>query len=257
MAKLKAFVAKLEDVPEAQRDLYVEDTDDKGNKRFKLDADGVEDVTGLKNTVAALRKENKTLKDRTAVLDDIEPDQVEEIITAGREAIEAQKSGKPRPEVEAVRAQMARENKKVVDKLQARLDGAIEALHEGLIVNLTDAEVRRLGGSPGLIKPAVKEKTKIVETEENGKIKFRAAVFDENGTERTDNKGKPFDVKALIAEMADTDEYSGAFPGTGMSGSDTPTDGGARTATPPRTPTAPAGNEARAAKRRSGDYSQI
>lgn len=69
---LKAVVASLDEVPEAYRSLYVQK-----NGKYVLDAEGVEDVTGLKS---ALEKERlskgeveKSLKDIKAHLGDADP----------------------------------------------------------------------------------------------------------------------------------------------------------------------------------------
>lgn len=259
MAKLKAFVAKLEDVPEAQRELYVEDTDSEGKARFKLDADGLEDVTGLKNTVKALRKENGDIKKKFEPFAEIAEDaDIEAILQVGRETLEARKTGKPAPEVESVTKQLNTAHAKEKAKLQGTIDAQTETLREVLI----EQEVKSvLGekdtkGNAALLLPVVKERAKVVEYDDNGKKKFRASIIGEDGHERIDGKGKPFTVKALLAELKATDDYSDAFDGTGASGSGATTDGGGRTPTPPRTPAAPV-DDAKAAKRRSQDYQQI
>jgi hypothetical protein len=259
MAKLKAFVAKLEDVAEKFRELYVEDAEAEEGRRFRLDADGVEDVTGLKNTVTALRTENRNLKIRVKPLDELEADDdVEAIVTAGKETLEARKSGKAAPEVESVRNQLVTQHGKELKKLQTVIDGQTETLREVLIEQearavLGDKDVR---GNPALLLPAIREQATVVEYEDAGKKKFRASVLGEDKHERLDSKGKPLTIKALVAEMREKPEYSDAFEGTGASGSGTPTEGGSGTPTPPRTPTAPA-DERKTAKRRTGDYSQI
>lgn len=74
--KLKAFVKSLDEVPEQFRELYVED----GNGGFKLDAEGVEDVTGLKNSLAAVREELKTLKADYTKYRDLDPDKAREAL---------------------------------------------------------------------------------------------------------------------------------------------------------------------------------
>lgn len=73
---LKAFVKSLDEVSEQFRVLYVED----GNGGFKLDAEGVEDVTGLKNSLTAVREELKTLKADYTKYKDLDPDKAREAL---------------------------------------------------------------------------------------------------------------------------------------------------------------------------------
>jgi len=56
---LKAVVSKLDDVDEALRGLYVPNADG----TFRLDAEGIEDVTGLKNALSSERKSRKAADD--------------------------------------------------------------------------------------------------------------------------------------------------------------------------------------------------
>ena len=73
---LKAFVKSLEEVSESARAFYVED----GNGGFKLDAEGVEDVTGLKNSLTAVREELKTLKADYNKYKDLDPEKAREAL---------------------------------------------------------------------------------------------------------------------------------------------------------------------------------
>lgn len=61
--KLKATYARAEDVPEAQKDFYVEK-----DGKWLLDAEGVEDVSGLKNALSGERDAVKLLKAQLAEL---------------------------------------------------------------------------------------------------------------------------------------------------------------------------------------------
>lgn len=74
--KVKAFVKSLDEVSEPYRELYVEDC----NGGFKLDAEGVEDVTGLKNSLTAVREELKTLKTEYTKYKDLDPEKAREAL---------------------------------------------------------------------------------------------------------------------------------------------------------------------------------
>lgn len=73
MPKLKAVVTKLDEVEEPLRSLYVEK-----NGKFVLDADGVEDVTGLKNALEAQkeaeRKARREFDELKLKIGDMDPD---------------------------------------------------------------------------------------------------------------------------------------------------------------------------------------
>ena len=73
---LKAFVKSLDEVSESARAFYVED----GNGGFKLDAEGVEDVTGLKNSLTAVRDELKNLKAEYNKYKDLDPEKAREAL---------------------------------------------------------------------------------------------------------------------------------------------------------------------------------
>lgn len=264
-AKLKAFVTTLDDVTDEHKDLYVADKDADGKDRFKLDAEGLEDVTGLKRTLTATRTELRTAKARVKPLEGLEEDEdVDAIITAGRQAIEAQRTGAPIPAVESVKTQMTAAHNKEVKKLNARIEGMNSALRDALIESaavsaITDPEMK---GNKTLLLPHIKTVTDIVEIEDGEKIRYEARVFDKPATatdrqERVDPQGKPLTVKALVAELRENSEYSGAFEGSGASGSGATTEGGGGMPAPPgRVPTrqTPAA-AAKDAKRATIDYS--
>lgn len=265
MAKLKAFVEKLEDVTEEFRDLYVEDADKDGKKRFKLDADGLEDVTGLRSTVATLRTENRKLKDRAKPLESLaEEEDPEAIITAGRAAIEAQRTGAPIPAVENVKKQMQTAHEKETRSLKAEIEGMQSSLREALIdaaatTAITDPTMK---GNKTLLMPHIKTVTDIVKVEgKDGKVRFEARVFEGDGDERAerlDGAGKPLSIKALVAELREKDEFADAFQGTVVPGSGTPADGGGGMPTPPgrtRSSSEPTSSARKDAKRATVDYS--
>lgn len=264
MAKLKAFVKSLDEIAdESLRELYVEDTDSKGEKRYKLDADGLEDVTGLKSTVTNLRTENRQLKERVKPLEALsDEDDLEQIITAGKAELERTKTGKERDDVANVRTQMQAQHAKEIQKLQKRLDGQADTLREVLIAN----EVRALAADPEikgnatLLLPHVERFADIAEEEgDDGKIRYAARVLGPDKKVRVDKDGNPLTIKGLLAEFREKPEYSGAFEGSGASGSGTPPDGGSGMPTPPSRNRSPANPkaDAMATKRRNQDYGAI
>lgn len=261
MAKLKAFIARLEDIAdEAIRELYVPDTTKDGTPRFKLDADGLEDVTGLKSTITALRAEIRQVKERAEPLADLaDGEDPAAIIAAGKEALEARRTGKETSAIESVKQQMNNAHAKELKKLQDRIAAQQESLEEVMIENevravAADPEIK---GNATLLMPHIKAQAKVAEvTDDSGKIRYAPRVLGADRKERVDASGNPISIRALVAELREKEEYSGAFLGSGASGSGTPPDGGSGMPTPPRTPTGPK-PDAKAAKRSSNDYGAI
>lgn len=70
---LPAYVDTLDALPEAVRAFYVETEDG----RWRLDAEGVEDVSGLKSALEKERAERKALKAELAARDGVEEEPVE------------------------------------------------------------------------------------------------------------------------------------------------------------------------------------
>lgn len=261
MAKLKAFIARLEDIAdEAIRELYVADKDKDGNPRFKLDAEGLEDVTGLKSTITALRTEIRQVKERAEPLAELQDgEDAAAVITAGREALEARRTGKESSAIESVKNQMTAAHQKEIGKLKAKIDGQATTLEEVLIENeartvLADPEIK---GNATLLMPHIRRHAKVAEiVGDDGKVKYAPRVLGADQKERVDAQGNPLGLKALVAELRENPEYSDAFQGSGASGSGTPPDGGSGTPTPPRTPTGPK-PDAKETKRSRNDYGAI
>lgn len=261
--KLKAFVDKLEDVEQKWQELYVEEK--VGDKtRYRLDAEGVEDVTGLRNTVTALRTENNGLKKKTEPLKEIgEEEDVDEIIAAGRASLEAKRTGKALPEVEQATQALTKKHEKIVAGLKAESEGLMEALRESAIEGGAKVAIKDADGNEKLLLPHVKGMLDLVRIVEGDKIRYETRVFEGTGssrTERTDSAGKPLGIDAAVAELRSNDDFADAFvsritPGTGAA-----PEGGSGMPTPPRTrstPREPAGatsTAAKDAKRQTQDY---
>lgn len=256
--KLRGFVDKLEDVEDKYRDLYVEET--VGDKtRFRLDADGVEDVTGLKNTVKTLRTENASMRERLEPIKDLGDDEnLDDIISVGRATIEAKKTGKPIPEVEQERTRLTTQHKRELDKAKLENTGLMEALRESVVEGGAAAAITELKGNKTLLMPHIRGMIDIVRIEDGGKIRYEPRVFEGSGSERherTGTDGKPLPIKAAVAELKANDDFSDAFEGSGASGSGAPPEGGSGMPTPRNRGTkAEPTPTAKDAKRQSMDY---
>ncbi|MGE3276731.1 MAG: hypothetical protein AB7O67_16590 [Vicinamibacterales bacterium] len=154
MPRLKATITKAEHdaLPEALRELYVENGD-----RFTLDAEGVEDVTGLKG---ALEKERKAKAELDKELRQLRKD------LAGTDPAKAREALKRLQELEDKELIEAGEVEKLVEKRTANLaaekdreirerDEKIAAAEGRLSELLIDSELRRIATAKKIRREAV------------------------------------------------------------------------------------------------------
>lgn len=216
MAKLKAFVASLDEVPENLRELYVEQEDG----RFKIDADDVEDVKGLKSALEKERKEAKSLRAQAEKFKGVDPEKYAEL-TAQAEAAE-RKTLENKGQYDAIVTQLKAKHTEELDKAKAdqkALFGEIE--RRAIEVDAVQA-IQKLKGRPNapkLMLPHIKAQARVRQVDG----KFVTEVLGEDGQPRiADGTGAPMTVEQLVAEMRKSDDFSGLFEGDGKSGGGAP-----------------------------------
>jgi len=209
--KLKGFAASLDDVDEAYRDLYVKDGD-----RYRLDADGVEDVSGLKSALEKEKDERRKAKAQLAKFADIDLDEWAEYKKAMEEA--EKKAAKDEGDFKALEEQLKAKHAETVSKLEERN----KALEANLRTHLVDAAATKAilaaGGVDAtvtLLLPHVSRRTQVVD--EDGTLVARV-VTDDGKVRIGDDKGNPMTVDQLVSEMKESDAYGQAFPPQGKSG---------------------------------------
>lgn len=134
MAKLNAVVESLDAVPENLRELYVE-----ADGKYRLDAEGVEDVSGLKS---ALEKERDAAKKAAAALkrfEGIDPDEFQRFKQTAEEAEAAKLS-----EVERLEKKYQRE----MEKLNGELGKRQSFVEKLTIENELNAAIEKAGILP-------------------------------------------------------------------------------------------------------------
>lgn len=207
MAKISRTLERQDwaKLPEAVQVLYAEK-----NGKYHLDADDAEE---LANALARTKDEARQLKAKLDAAGDVD---AEEYRRLKDESIKAQRQRDlDEKNFEKVlgeeRAKLEGEVKKR-DDLNAKLRGQLEeALVDG---ELTRAISGFPGASHALLIPAAKQRVKLKEV--GGKI--RAVILDDKGEPRLKDGAKtPEDVMGpaeLIAEMRNSAEFAGAFPGS-------------------------------------------
>jgi hypothetical protein len=233
MAKLKAIYKTREEIPEEQREQYVEHALDDGSKVFKLD---VEDTDGFSlQSVGAAMTELSKLREQTPRLKAFEELQVGP--TKLREALselETLRKSKGDNESETV-AKLQQEIKTLkegldaaVGEAKAPLDSKIGKLTEQLTKlkkeDALTAAIVAAGGSEALelLLPSL---GKHITVEENDDGELVAHVVDESGNKRIGTDLKPFSVGALVEEKKKLPAFAPAFAGANMSGRGTNSDG--------------------------------
>lgn len=209
MPKLKAVLSTLDGLPEAQKDLYEEGDDGK----FHLSAEGVEDVGGLKSALEKERKGRKEAEQKLKKLGDIDVDEFERLQLESEERSE--KEGDVEKKLATAQKKFDREKTELEQKVLAR----DKKIHQLVAENVATKAIEEAGGKPKVLLPHILASTKVVEEEGD----FVAIVVDGKGNERPAKSGdKRFTLEDLVLEVKADEDFAGAFPGTGASGSGAP-----------------------------------
>lgn len=207
MAKLKAVVAKIDEVDEKFRSLYVEK-----DGKFHLDAEGVEDVEGLRGNRDEILKEKKKLEKKLAEFGELTPEEAKQLKDF-RES-EAERKAKEAGEFDKLRTQIVEKHTKELTKK----DEAIAKRDKAL-----DRYIRRAAATQAimdnegtdLLLPHVLDRLKLVEKDDE----YAVVVTTEAGDPMVDTKGAAVPPKDFVASLKLIDKYKGGFRGTGASGS--------------------------------------
>jgi hypothetical protein len=199
MAKLKLTVGSLDDVNEAQRDLYVE-----RDGKFELDTDGVPE---LRNALKTANREAQTLRTK---FKDIDPEEV----TTMRTELEELRAAGSKDAVETMKNQLKSQYEKDLTKANDKVKKLTSSLETALIDSVAVTEIAAAKGSPKLLLPHIKGLVKL--TENDGQ--FTPQVLDTSGQPRKKDDGTPFTVKDLVGELRSSDEFGRAFDASETSG---------------------------------------
>lgn len=216
---LKAKLAKLEELGDqldVLKGLYVEASDG----TFVLDAEGVEDVTGLKRSLESEREEAKKLRARLAKLRDIDPDEYTTLKEQQRKAEEERL--REAGEYKALEQQMKERHAAEMTKKDGREKSLLGQIENLLVDQQATEAISRVSKRVKALLPHVKRQVKVVE--QDGR--FRAVIVDESGNERiADGKGTPMTFEVLLGEMKQDSDFAPLFDSEGQSGSGAPAGG--------------------------------
>lgn len=207
--KLKITAEEFGKLDESIQGLY-EDKDGE----YILSVDGIEDNSGLKSALEKERKRARELEKTAKAYEGVgmTPEEIAELVKAREEAEKA--SLEKKGEWEKLKSQMLEKHQK---DLESR-DGEVKKMKQTLESYLVDAAateaIASAKGIPQLLLPHVKSAVKVVE--EDGAYKVR--VMGQDGP-RVNANGEFLSIKDLVAEMRESEIFSRAFEGSGVSGS--------------------------------------
>ena len=178
----------------------------------------VEDVSGLKNTIATLRTTERTLKAQIKNFEGIEdPQAARDALAKMGEIADWDGDKKVTEAVEIKVKQIAAKHLQELEGVQKLLGNAETQLEANLIkASATDA-LQGAGGKIKLMLPHVLNQDKMRKTDDG---RYIAEVIDADGNPRVgDGSGNPMTIPQLIAEMKTQDDFADGFQGSGSSGS--------------------------------------
>lgn len=211
--RLTVDKAEFDALPEAAQNFYAEK-----DGRFVLDAEGVEDTSGLKSALQRERDERKAAKEALKAFEGIDPEEARSLLTNKKKAEEdaLKQAGK----WEEMKSQIVSEWEKKLDPLAKERDRYRAAVDRYLIDAQATAAIAEHKGVPALLLPHVKQHIRVVE--ENGE--FVARVVDANGNPRIgDAQGNPMTISQLVErDFKQNDIFGRAFEASGAAGSGAP-----------------------------------
>jgi len=206
--KLLPSYDKLEAIPEAQREFYVEEAG-----VFVLDVDIRADPRA-RGLHTALEKQQEKAKKLAEQLGKFDPDRIAALEREHEE--NEQRKAAALGDFDKLKTQMVAKHTAEMDALNAKL-GQLSSFATKMVgENAARQALENAGGIPDLLLPHALRAIKVVEQDGD----FIAQVVDGKGTPRIATaKGDPYTIQMLVEEMKTNDIYAPAFRGTGAAGS--------------------------------------
>lgn len=183
-----------------------------------VDGFALENVDGLKTSLAAVRTERDAAKSNFTEFEGISAVDAKKAIKKVKEYANFDPDQKIAEGIQSQKEQLIAEHNKVVDEQNGKIEKLTSQVSTHLIDATATTALNDAKGSIALLLPTIKNQVKM--TEIDGR--YVAQVIDANGNARIGNtNGDSMTVTQLVTEMKEKPEYAGAFEGTGSSGTDT------------------------------------
>lgn len=211
---LRIIADKTEDLPEGLR-AHAKQEGDKLVVSGLPEGWAVEDIGGLKNTLASERTMRKEAEKSLKAYEGIED------AAAARQALEAMKAGslKSSKEIDEFRKQLEEKVAADLAKKDSLTQGLTKQLREMLVDNAAQRAIAEAGGNLKLLLPIVRSAVK-AETTADGT--FAVSVVDDAGREmvsKAEGSTKPMSIAEFVSVLKEQPDYKSAFSGSGLGGS--------------------------------------
>lgn len=173
-------------------------------------------VTGLKTALETERHSNKTLKDQAKAFDGLNPTDSRAAIAKVAEMKDWQPEEKIEEGIKAREQALISAHESERQKDKEEKDFLEKELKKHLVENAVTEAIQKQKGSIGLLLPHVTAHVNMRKTD-NG---FIAEVIDPRTKVARigDGQGNPMTIPELVTEIKNNPDFSGAFEGSGASG---------------------------------------
>lgn len=212
-------ITSLDEVDEAFRGEYVQRDGFYYADMVLPDGFGIEDVSGLKRSLGASRREYQEATAKLKAYSGIEDpakaleamSKLEEMQNFDPDEVVAEK-------IKAREEQLIQKHTAQIELRDKRSDSLLNQLKKELIENAAMKALAENGGAEyaHMTMPYIRDRVQLREADD----KFIVEVLDDNGNPAiADSAGNPMGIPQLVAEMkAQPDRWGPAFNGTGNSG---------------------------------------
>lgn len=217
MAKAIIDQETFDTLPEALQSEYTQQ--ESGGFLLNVDpVDGfaLENVTGLKRTLAKTRTDLTTAKKRAEAFGDLDPQEATDALARIAEISEGGESGDD-AKFKAREDQLVKRHQQELSSRDSTLTQYKSQLEKLTIDNEITKSLAEKGIKDNRVLPTFIKQ--FVKMEQNTDGTMRAVVLDEQGHEAIgDSKGNPMTISQYVDGLASDPQFAPFFPGTGSSG---------------------------------------
>lgn len=222
---LLACLASLSGIPTELQSHYREQVikvNGQDVKTFVLDvqeANGLvlDNVQGLKNSLAAARTERDTFKDTVAAFGEITPTAAKAAVAKVAEFANLDPKKQAEEAVRIREAQLVEKHKTELDALTGTVGNLTGQLQDSLVISKAREALSSVSDAVDVLLPHVTPRIKMVENPRTKK--FEAVVLDKNGNPGVaDGAGNPMTFDHLVKEFQGNPQFKPLFRASGNSG---------------------------------------
>lgn len=216
---LKAVVTTLDGMPPDVAKEYTKGADGKFVLGVEaVDGMALENVTGLRNALAATRTERDEATARLKPFEGLDPLKAKEAITKVGEMATWTPEQKVQEQIKAHGDQLATKHKAELEALKGELTQATTQMQKMLIINVATTALAREKGAAELLLPIIERQTRVRKVGD----RYIPEVLDSKGNVRvspTAGRDGDMTVDELVLELKKDPAYARAFDGASASGS--------------------------------------